>query len=208
MIVKAVVQTVYEELKARITSTPVTGIQHVEMGILPEGRIPASWGQRFLSVHAESVNTVAVTASNLRTRRVRFVTTLVQRLRDTPNDRFGGKAYTDVYSMSEILEIVSEVVENVSTLYRFQQYLIDESLPYQATGTFELESGVVDPIHLYPSFFTHISSEDTETESDKIAGYRMPFYFVSPRVHKTISHWDESGECGRQIGYGDPPLVT
>lgn len=188
MLVKAVTETVY----ARLTSSTIPGVTHIEKGILPEGRIPASYGQQFLCVSPEQVYDVTGdTSGTIRRRQVRFIVTLVKRIRNYPNDRFGEVAYTEQNSMVETLDTVVDVIENYLTFTTLRSALISAGVSYGLSGTFTFATGTVDPIHLYPSFFL-AASETGDDSTDKIAGYRMPYYFTSPIFTKSVGSVGDS----------------
>lgn len=150
------------------------------MKILPEGKFPASWGQRSLAIHPKDYRGLTPRLS-IRKKIITFQLTLVQRIRDIPNDNFEEIAYMDALSMSDILEATIPIVEN-ETMFRLFQANLERESPgkYSLSDTFRFITMTLDPRHLYPSDFLTRSGNDKEQLYDKVAGYSMTATFESP----------------------------
>lgn len=185
MLVKTLLLTVRDFLKDKISEGTLEGVDSRTVYTLPEGRIPPSMGQRGICIHPQGVVDVSVPKGDVRRRRVRFGVSLIQRIRNIPNDRFDSTAYLETHSMSDVLEVVGDFVESPSLLALFKADIIAANdTRLGVTDTFLMVDGQLDPVHLYPGFFGGDSEED---HSQKIAGYKMTYYFLSPVVHKSIS---------------------
>jgi len=149
----------------------IPGIKPADIAILPEGKVPSIAGQRFVSVHAEAINTPNGN-ENWRKRQLRFNVTVIRRIRDIPADRFG-IIYIDRKELANTHEVIMTLIESLAM---FQELVATFSgHGYSITGTFGHKYTNLNPVHLYPGFF---NSEDETT--DKIAGYRTYSSFVTP----------------------------
>ena len=184
MLVKTLLQTVRDFLKDNISEGKLPGVDTRTVYTLPEGRIPVTMGQRGLCVHPQGVVDSSIPKGDIRRRRIRFGVSIIQRIRNVPDDRFDAPAYLDPNSMSDVLEVTGDLIESSPLLEAFKININSSNSGRWVTDTFLMVDGVLDPVHLYPSFF----GGDTESDhSDKIAGYRMTYYFLSPVIHKSIS---------------------
>lgn len=161
-------------------------------------------GQRWLTVHAKDILGTSPSLS-IRKRAITFGVSISQRVRDTPNDRFGTIAYTDTYSMSEVIDYLIPTIESATFHAVFKAALDNipilpanttppytlDSIPlglpprFMLSDTFIFRSANLDPIHLYPSDFLTRSGNDKEQLYDKVAGYRMTAIFDSPEIQET-----------------------
>jgi len=163
-------------------------------------------GQRWLTVYATSVMGTSP-GQSIRKRRITFGISISQRVRDIPNDRFGSIAYTERYSMSEVIDYLIPTIEsnsfhavfkaaldtipippyNTYPPYNPELPILPAGLPprYQLIDTFIFRSGSLDPEHLYPSDFLTRSGNDKEQLYDKVAGYKMSVVFDSPEYQET-----------------------
>lgn len=175
------------------------GIKDREVSILPEGRVPHSMGERWLTIHPVRYNGLTPN-KQIRKKSLEFGISLTQRVRKDPNDRFGNVAYLDDDSMTNILEHYIPVLESNAALSALTTVMNEIKIPpentnppydpelppadlppkYSITETFAFLDLNVDPRHLYPSDFGTRSGNDKEQLYDKIAGYRMTLLMSSP----------------------------
>jgi len=141
--------------------------------------VPFSYGQRWLVIYPTSIRDSSIIEGDFRKRRVAFSISLIQRIRDIPNDRFDSIAYMDQISMSDILEMSMEVIEQQATMQLLREELLLINTKYSVTEQFLMLNGGLDPVHLYPSFFGGNTEDDI---TNKIAGYKMTFNFMSPLI--------------------------
>lgn len=165
------------------------GIKVEEIAILPEGKVPASMGQRFLTIHP---TTLIGTTPELAIRRrvIDFGITISQRTRDTPNDRFGEIAYLEDLAMATVLEQIIPLIESEYCTQQFKNSLseIVGPLRYTIATDFKFRSMNLDPRHLYPNdFLTRNNKNDKEQLYDKVAGYSMTAIFESPQIQAKYS---------------------
>jgi hypothetical protein len=148
--------------------------------ILPEGKFPHSWGQRALIIHPKDRRGLTPRLA-VRKNVITFQCTLVQRIRDIPNDNFDEIAYMEGISMSDTLDEIIPIIENESLFYLFKSNL-ETANPgkYFLSDTFRFVSMNLDPKHLYPSDFGTRSGNDKEQLYSKVAGYSMTATFESP----------------------------
>ena len=158
-------------------------------------------GQRWITVHGTTI-TGLTPRKSIRKRAITFGISLIQRVRDIPNDRFGEIAYLDDLSMTEALEETIPLIESESFFQIFRDALDEIEIPsyavspgytgslpprYQLTDSFRFLTMNLDPQHLYPSDFHTRSGNDKEQLYDKIAGYRFTAVFESPEFQETYS---------------------
>lgn len=160
-----------------------------EIVILPEAKVPASNGQRTLTIHPDKK--IGVTPEQtLRRKVITFGVSYSLRIRDIPNDKFDEVAYMEDLAMSSALEVVEHLIESEEMQELFEAQLeadhpSDESV-YQLSDTFRYITTNYDPLHLYPSdYLTRNNKNDKEQLYDKIAGIRMTALFDSPEVQLT-----------------------
>lgn len=168
------------------------GLKPSVIKILPEGKVPHSWGQRCLTIHP--TNLLGLTPKLLvRKRSITFAITLTQRVRDIPNDDFEGIAYLDETSMACVLEALIPTIESDALFAELKTAVDSIVIPstvipmYQWENSFRFLSMNLDPRHLYPSDFGTRSGNDKEQLYDKIAGYSMTAVFESPVYFTTNS---------------------
>jgi len=167
----------------RLQESTIPGIQSEEILVLPEGRVPASMGQRWITVSPTSVRTV--TQDNFRPEVVGFQVVLVQRIRDTPNDRFG-IIYGDPAEMHDIHNSIKNLIQSLAMLRELEVYLnAKENSPRTVNYSRQFNHliTILDPIHLYPGYFLSKPSSD----SAKIAGFKTYSSFTSPRFYPIIN---------------------
>lgn len=171
----------------RLQAVSVPGIKPSEIGILPEGNAPASMGERYILVSAYSDTTVR-NDSDYRGTVINFRVNLIQRMRSTPNDRFG-IIYTNNNEMHDTHETIKEAIQSLEMFMALDNLidLTEESNPLQKefsiARTFVHLGTTLNPVHLYPGFFLTKPSEAT----DKIAGYMTYQTFQSPTFYPTIN---------------------
>ena len=102
-------QTVRDALRAN----PPPGVKTTEISVLPEGKVPAIMGQRWLTVHGTKIEGLTPRKS-IRKRMMLFGVSLSQRVRDIPNDRFGEIAYLESLSMTEALDEIISAVQGLN----------------------------------------------------------------------------------------------
>ena len=186
-------------------ANPPTGLKEKEISILPEKKVPAIMGQRWLTIYPIMI-TGTTPRLSIRKKRYTFGVAVSQRIRDIPNDRFGEIAYMEALSMGEVLDDVQYLIESETFQSTFKTALdaikilpintnppYDPSTPpvglpprYQLSDTFIHLNTSLDPEHLYPSDFLTRSGNDKEQLYDKIAGYRMSITFDSPEIQETF----------------------
>lgn len=119
-----------QTVKSHLVENPPPGIKPAEISVLPEGKVPASTGQRWLTIHPTTL-TGLTPKKSIRKRTITFGISISQRVRDIPNDRFGEIAYLETLSMSEALEYIIPSIESESFFQIFRIALdeikIDES---------------------------------------------------------------------------------
>jgi hypothetical protein len=185
---------VLNAVKTRLRTVSLPGIKGDQIGILPEGKVPASVGQRFLTIHAEQL--VTTYQGEWPARSLNFAISIIQRIRDIPNDRFG-IIYTDPNGMAATHEAVTDAIVSLNMLDVIDELnSVDtpegEPATYIISKNFRHTRTNLDPLHLYPSFFltkpikgraspSEVVSE-TDQLDDKIAGFRTVSYFASPII--------------------------
>ena len=178
------------------------GIHQESVYTLPEGQVPATVGQTCIVVHPEELITINP-KEQVRKRRLRFQVSVVTRIRDIPNDRFD-RIYYDKAQLASLHESIVDLIESydmfqlllsINTTDKLSdQFMLNIDTPagsrpvkYSVTRTFEHYTTLLNPIHLWPSYF---HSKSTKTKGDthpstishdhKIAGYRTYSSFLSP----------------------------
>lgn len=124
----------------------------------------------------------SIIEGDFRKRKLMFSVSLIQRIRNIPNDRFDTIAYMDAASMSDVLEMSMETIEQQGTMQLLKSELLLLNTKYSVTEQFLMVNGTLDPVHLYPSFFGGNTEDDI---TNKIAGYKMTFNFTSPLISAT-----------------------
>lgn len=162
-------------------------------------------GQRHLIIHGKSIHPITPQAS-IRKRVIEFGITVVQRIRDHPNDRYGEIAYLEQFAMSDLLDAIIPIIESEETTSAFDLSLsevigpeyvengydpeeIPPNLPrrYTISNTFIFRSANLDPIHLYPSEFVTRTGNRNDQIEQKLAGYSMTAIFDSPEIQENYS---------------------
>lgn len=190
-----------QTVRDHLIANPPPGIKPIEISVIPEGRVPPSAGQRWLTVHGTTM-TGLTPRKAIRKRAITFGISLTQRVRDIPNDRFGEIAYLEALSMTEALDEVIPLIESEDFFQVFKESLDEIKIPsslvasdntatipprYQLTDSFRFLTMNLDPQHLYPSDFHTRSGNDKEQLYDKIAGFRLTAVFESPEFQETYS---------------------
>ena len=180
MICELTLNSVLLRLKNAAGTEPsgIPGIRPADISILPEGKVPAIAGQRFITAHAESITTLNP-IENWRKRQLRFNVTVIRRIRDIPADRFD-LIYTKENELSNTHEILMTLIESLAMFTSLVNAFAAQN--YSITGTFTHKYTQLNPIHLYPGFFN--SSDESV---DKIAGYRTYSSFTSPVFRKNTN---------------------
>jgi len=187
--------SVYKQLLQTVKNVVVggtpEGLKPEEIVILPEGRVPHSFGQRCLTIHLTQLHGLTPKLA-IRKKVITFGITLSQRIRDIPNDRFGEIAYMDTISMAAVLEDIIPLVESEDTFWALKTAtdtikLPDDTPRYMWEDTFKFLDMNLDPKHLYPSDFGTRAGNDKEQLYAKLAGYSMTAVFDSPVFQLTNS---------------------
>lgn len=176
---------VLKSVRDRLRQRGLVDLKEKEIEVLPEGRVPASAGQLFLSLSPTGLRRINV-GDFSKKYRLNFRINLICRIRDIPNDEFG-EVYLDKLNYTGILEQVQTYVESLDML----QYLIEQATTelvpnyletdstrqrWSVSGQFIHYSTILEPIHLYPGFFLTKSAKN----DSKIAGYKFYSSFASP----------------------------
>lgn len=195
-----------EAVETAIKNNLPLGITDKEVSILPEGKVPASMGERHITIHPIALEG-RNPAKQSRPRNYIFEVSVTSRMRKDPNDRFQEEAYIKEDSMANVMEELIGLVESnymytvfktaldlipIEPRYVDPPYDLDNipiGLPsrYSVTGSFVFNSQNLDPKHLYPSDFLTRSGNDKEQLYDKIAGYQLSARFTSPSLYRTYN---------------------
>jgi hypothetical protein len=174
---------VTKAVETKLKSISIPGIKREEIYVLPEGRVPASAGQKSIIISPSAITTEN-TNLNYRAKVVGFRVHLIQRVRDIPPDRFG-LIYTDPNETHEIHDVIVDAVQSLdmfrslNTLINTTQDSSELQLRYSLVKTFIHRITILTPIHLYPGYFHSKSSEHDAT----LAGYKTYSSFTSPSFY-------------------------
>lgn len=171
----------------RLQSVAIPGIKREEIDILPEGRVPASMGERFITISPEADITTGLNA-DYRGSYITFRVYLIHRMRATPNDRQGNmyhlhnemhdtqQTIKDAIQSLDMFTILSELITNTESSNPLQErFSIARAFIHRMT--------TLNPSHLYPGFFL---SKHSEADS-KVAGFRTYQSFQSPVFYPIIN---------------------
>lgn len=168
---------------ARLQSTAIPGIKPEEIIILPEGRPPATMGERYIVISPESIMTVNPN-SDFRGEVVYFRINLIQRMRATPNDRFG-IVYTSNGELHDTHQTITDSIQSIEMFTLLRDLITQtentnpEQKRFSIAKTFVHRMTTLNPTHLYPGFFLSQPSSAT----DKISGYMTYQTLQSPTFY-------------------------
>lgn len=171
---------VEQELKRTAGLKLIGSVKPEEITVNVEGRPPAFIGQQAIVVNPIREQVYNVDAFYIK-RRLMFKIEYIWRVRDIPNDQFG-RMYKEPTTAHEVLESIKGVIYTKDMFVKLYQLInsVDEDnpvpAPYDITGNFLYAGNILDPIHLYPSYF----GAKTASINDKVAGFKVYSTFYSP----------------------------
>ena len=138
-------------LLERIRNNLPAGIKAADVVCLPEGRVPATVGQRMIVVHPHRMTTLNP-HEGFRMRRIEFDISVIRRIRDIPADRFD-VIYTQDDEMANTHEVLLPLIESIA----FLSEIVTLLPTYSVTRNFAHLNTNLDPIHLYPGGHSALS---------------------------------------------------
>lgn len=184
---------VLKAVETRLKSISIPGIKREEIQILPEGRVPASAGERYLVISPTAIVTNNP-ERNLRSKTIGFRVNLIQRTRAIPEDRLG-IIYTDDSYAHEIHSVIDAAIESLD-MFRVLITLVKQTeanikqVRYSLSKTFTHKVTILSPIKLYPGYF-HSTNSDLDS---KLAGYKTYSAFTSPSFTPSVNPLSCDGE--------------